>query len=79
MFAMVFRCFCKCFRCMFQVFYLSYLYVATIVSGCFKSRSGLHMGCEWEAASGAGDVRGDAGSARALACKPNALWCSLAR
>jgi hypothetical protein len=29
-----------CCKCMFQIFYL---YVAYISSGCYKSRSGLHM------------------------------------
>ena len=41
MFAMIFNCFCKYFRCMFRMFYLSFLYVTSIVSGCFKSRSGV--------------------------------------
>jgi ABC-type proline/glycine betaine transport system permease subunit len=37
----VFRCFCKCFRHMFQVFHLFLLYVITVASECFKSRSGV--------------------------------------
>jgi hypothetical protein len=36
-----FRFFCKCFRCMFQVFHLSLVYVANVSSECFKSRSGV--------------------------------------
>jgi hypothetical protein len=28
-----------CFKCMFQVFHLFQIYVANILSGCFKSRS----------------------------------------
>jgi hypothetical protein len=40
MFYMVFKCFCKCFRCMFQVLHLSLDYV-TSASGCFKSRLGV--------------------------------------
>ena len=36
--------FFKCFRRMFQVFHLCSLYVATVASGCFKSRSGVAHG-----------------------------------
>jgi hypothetical protein len=36
-FIMVLKCSCKCFRCIFQVFNLSW----DILSGCFKSRSGV--------------------------------------
>jgi hypothetical protein len=43
------------------VFHLPSLYVATIASEYFKSRSGLHMECTWEAGDGAGDVRGGTG------------------
>jgi hypothetical protein len=39
-FPSVFRCFCKCFKRMFQVFHLSSLHIATVAFGCFKSRSG---------------------------------------
>jgi hypothetical protein len=35
----VFRCFCKCFRFMFQVFHLPSKYIASVASECFKSRS----------------------------------------
>jgi hypothetical protein len=44
MFAMVFNCFCKCFRCMFQVFHCLFFYVASVVFGCFRSRSGVAHG-----------------------------------
>jgi hypothetical protein len=40
-FSSVFRCFYKCFRCMFQMFFCLYTYVANVLSGCFKSRSGV--------------------------------------
>jgi hypothetical protein len=40
-FQMFFRRFCKCFRRLFQVFHLSFLYVSTVASGCFKIRSGV--------------------------------------
>jgi hypothetical protein len=39
MFAMIFNYFCKCFKCVFQVFHLSFLYVVSVASECFKSRS----------------------------------------
>jgi hypothetical protein len=39
----VFRCFCECFKCMFQVFHLSSDYVTSVASRCLKSRSVLHM------------------------------------
>ena len=29
-----------CFKCMFQMFYLFQMYVASVLSGCYKSRSG---------------------------------------
>jgi hypothetical protein len=62
-FQVFFMCFCKCFRRMFQVFHLSSLYVATVAYGCFKIRSGLHVGCTWKAAGGAGNVWGCCGPA----------------
>ena len=37
-FSSVFRWFCKCFRYMFQVFSLSDMYIANVLSGCFKDR-----------------------------------------
>jgi hypothetical protein len=40
-FQVFFRCFCKCFGCMFQVFHLPRTYVASVVFGCLKSRSGV--------------------------------------
>jgi hypothetical protein len=67
MFAMFFKCFCKCFRRMFQVFHLSFLYVASVASECFKSRSsvahdirvGSWRGCERSPrVRGTGDVSG---------------------
>ena len=47
----------KCFICLL-------LYVATATSRCFKIERVLHMGYVWEAACGAGDVRGDEGDVR---------------
>jgi hypothetical protein len=38
-FSCVFGCFCKCFKHMFQMFHLLQAYVASVASGCFKSRS----------------------------------------
>jgi hypothetical protein len=40
-FSCVFGCFCKCFRCMFQMFHLLQTYVVSVASGYFKSRSGV--------------------------------------
>ena len=40
--------FFKCFGRMFQLFHLSFLYVASVTSGCFKSRSGVLYGMKWE-------------------------------
>ena len=37
-FSSVFRWFCKCFRYMFQVFSLSDMYIANVLSRCFKDR-----------------------------------------
>jgi len=57
-FSSVFRCFCKCFRCILQVFQLVRTHVASVSSGCCKSRSGVaHVAmeptccraCMWEA------------------------------
>jgi hypothetical protein len=50
MFAMFFRHFHKCFIRLFQVFHLSFfLYVATVASQCFKSRSiVMRMGSGWQ-------------------------------
>ena len=43
-FQMFLRHFRKCFRRLFQVFHLSFLYIATIASRCFKSRLGVAHG-----------------------------------
>jgi hypothetical protein len=51
MFSSVFMCFCKYFRCMFQVFYLP-LDVSNDAYGCFKSISMLHM-LQWDPPSAA--------------------------
>jgi hypothetical protein len=40
-----FQVFCKCFRCMLQVFQLFQTYVASVSSGCFKSRSRCYRYC----------------------------------
>ena len=40
----IFRHFRKCFRRLFQVFHLSFLYVTIVASECFKSRSGVAHG-----------------------------------
>ena len=56
------KCFCKCFRRMFQVFHVSFLYVASVASGCFKNSSGVSYGMKCERCErsprtrGAGDV-----------------------
>jgi hypothetical protein len=42
--------FCKCFRRMFQVFHLSFLYVASVASGYLNSRSGVSYDIKWERA-----------------------------
>ena len=78
-FAMVFKCFSgvfyKCFRHMFQMFHLSSLYVATVASGCFKSRSdvahGIRVRSGWRHArrSGRGGTTADA-----LAREPNTWY-----
>jgi hypothetical protein len=39
-FSWVFMCFCMCLRHMFQIFHLLQMYVANILWGCFKNRSG---------------------------------------
>jgi hypothetical protein len=38
------KCFCKCFNHIFQVFYLSLLYVASVTSTYFKIRSDIAHG-----------------------------------
>jgi hypothetical protein len=48
MFAIVFKCFCKCFKRIFQIFYLFFLYIA---SAYFK------IDCAWETTGDEGDVR----------------------
>jgi hypothetical protein len=47
MFAIFFKCFFSCFRLIFQVFHLSFfLYIASVASGRFKSRSSVaHETC----------------------------------
>ena len=58
MFALVFKYFSgvlasvlgACFKCFIYLFFLLHLYVS-------KVDRVLHIGCAWEAASGAGDVR----------------------
>jgi hypothetical protein len=32
-----------CFRCMFQVFHLFQIYVTSVLSGCYKNRSGYFI------------------------------------
>jgi hypothetical protein len=69
MFLMVFKCFYKCFKCMFEVFYLSFLYVANVASKCFEVDRVLYMGYMWETigarAVPAGGRRGRRSVARA--------------
>jgi hypothetical protein len=48
-FSNFFRCFRKCFRCLFQVFYLSSLNVSKVEA--------LHMRCVWEAAGDASNIQ----------------------
>jgi hypothetical protein len=48
MFAMIFNCFCKRFQMMFQVFRLSFLYIARIASDVSKIDRVLYMGCVWK-------------------------------
>jgi hypothetical protein len=69
MFAMIFKYFSGIFASVSDIYFKCFiyllLYVATVASECFKSRSGtvLHMGCAWEAAtSDTGDVRGGVGN-----------------
>jgi hypothetical protein len=38
-----FTCFCKCFRHIFQVFHLSFLYSASVASGCSNVDQVLHL------------------------------------
>jgi hypothetical protein len=52
MFAIVFKCFCKCFRRMFQVFHLTFFYVVSVASECFKKDQVLHTECMWKAGGG---------------------------
>jgi hypothetical protein len=40
MFAMIFKCFCKYFRSMFQVFYLSFFCMLALHLNVFESASG---------------------------------------
>jgi hypothetical protein len=56
MFAMFF----KCFRRMFQVFHLSFFYVASVASECFKSTSSVAKRCTWEAGGGVNSPRAGA-------------------
>jgi len=61
MFAMVFnvfRCFCKCFKRLFQVFYLSFFMLQLLHLDISKVDRTLHMGCVSEAAGGAHDPQG---------------------
>jgi hypothetical protein len=64
----------KCFICLF------FLYVATIVFGYFKSRSGvaheMHV-ATWEEAGGVDDVQGGVGDIQSGAGPggPNNFWC----
>jgi hypothetical protein len=42
-----FLVFCRCFRCMLQMFQLFWTYVAGALSGCYKNRSGVaHVAME---------------------------------
>jgi hypothetical protein len=50
-----------CFRRFFQVFHLSFFYVTTVASGCFKSRSDVPYECAWKVTGCVGDVRSGAG------------------
>jgi hypothetical protein len=64
MFAIIFNCFWKYFRCTFQVFHLSFfLYIVSVASGCFKSKSSV-----------AHEVRVEAG-ARAVPARVTFRWC----
>jgi hypothetical protein len=47
----VFRCFCKCFRCMFQVFICLQTYVTSVLFEYFKSRLGVTSSFSPSAAS----------------------------
>jgi hypothetical protein len=38
-----FRCFCKCFEHILQVFQLFLTYIASVSSECSKSKSDMHM------------------------------------
>jgi hypothetical protein len=59
-FSSVFRCFCKCFRYMFQVFHLSSFFMLQMLHPDV-SKVDRVLQCPWEARGGASDVRGSTG------------------
>jgi hypothetical protein len=89
MFALVFKCFSgvfvsvsdACFKCLIYLL----LYVATVASGCFKSRSGVTHGIRVESGRRRGWRSGQRGrcpggaghTAGALSHEPNALCARL--
>jgi hypothetical protein len=58
-FSNVFLAFSQVFQML--VLSVSFMYVATVASGYFKSRSGVAHGMRWEAAGSADDIRSDLG------------------
>jgi hypothetical protein len=78
MFASVFWCLCKHFRHMFWVFHLSLnVYcITSVVSGCFKSRSGVtHICYVWPACCSRGrGARGRVGAHTLVGWGTNAAW-----
>jgi hypothetical protein len=88
MFAMVFECFLQVFQIhVSSVSSVFFCILQLLHMDVSKLDRVLHKGCAWEAAGGMGDIRDDTcdvGGWRgpavgALAHKPDALGCSLAR
>jgi hypothetical protein len=68
--------FCKCFRRMLQVFHLFQTYVASVSSGCCKSRSGVaHVAMRVRYGGGASGPRMRSGGA----CDVRKAWAMRGR
>jgi hypothetical protein len=62
---MFFKRFRKCFRRLFQVFYLSFFCMLQLLHlNVLKVDRVLHMGCAWKAASGMDNIWGGMGGVR---------------
>ena len=79
-FAMVFKCFSDVFASVSEVCFKCFIYLFCTLQLLYLDVSKvdpvLHMGCVWEAAGGADDVRGGVGNVRGSAGP--LLVCSLA-